>query len=255
MVTKLNGMVYPSGMQGLNMSTMKLVPGGVGPETTQTLANIQEALKAAGTDLDLVLGCEVSLTRIEDFSEMNAAYAAAFGRGGRLGGLPSRVAVKVAGLAGSGSVEIRCLAATEPLAPKVVKVPGWPELKFPFSTATAEQGMLYLSGMQGIDMKTMKMAPGGVGAETTQTLRNINETVHAAGGVLENVVECEVSLRSMQDFKEMNAAYASFWPKDPPSRIAVEVGGIVGNATVEIKCIAAGVSAAAAAEGSERVFV
>lgn len=255
MVTKVNGMVYPSGMQGLDMAARKLVPGGAGPETTQTLANIKAALKAAGSDLDLVLGCEVSLAHVEDFEAMNAAYAAAFGGGkGRLGGLPSRVAVKVGGLAGTGVVEIRCVAATEELAPKVVKVPGWPKLPFPFSTATAARGMLYLSGQQGFDFKTMKLVEGGIGAETTQTLKNIDEVVRAAGGRIEDVVECEVSLKSIEDFKDMNAAYAAFWPKDPPSRIALQVGGLVGKSSVEIKCLAAGVGMAEDGPGEEMII-
>lgn len=239
MVTRAHGTVYASGMQGLNMSTFQPVPGGAAVETAQTLANVGEALEAAGSGLDLALGCEVSLADMADFRAMTKAYVAAFPKAGRLGGLPARIAVQVGGLAGSGKVEIRCMAATPGLHPAVVATPAhWKHGPLPFSFATKAGGMVYVSGMAGVDMATMKMAPGGVGNETHQALSNIKDLLESAGTTMENVVECEVSLADMADFKEMNAAYAPFWPRAPPARAAVQVGGIFAG-RVEIKCTAA----------------
>jgi len=239
MVTRAHGTVYASGMQGLNMSTFRPVPGGVAAETAQTLANVGEALEAAGSGLDLALGCEVSLADMADFSSMTEAYVAAFPKAGRLGGLPARIAVQVGGLAGSGRVEIRCTGATPGLRPVLVTAPAhWKSGPVPFSFATKAGGMVYVSGMAGIDMATMRMAPGGVGNETRQALSNIKELLESAGTTIENVVECEVSLADMADFKEMNAAYAPFWPQAPPARAAVQVGGLFSG-RVEIKCTAA----------------
>merc|ERR1740121_2616317 len=205
----------------------------------QTLANVGQALEAAGSGLDLALGCEVSLADMADFSAMTKAYVAAFPKAGRLGGLPARIAVQVGGLAGSGKVEIRCVAATPGLHPVLVATPAhWKLGPLPFSFATKAGGMVYVSGMAGIDMATMKMAPGGAGNETHQALSNIKDILESAGTTMENVVECEVSLADMADFKEMNAAYAPFWPQVPPARAAVQVGGIFAG-KVEIKCTAA----------------
>mmetsp|Transcript_104478 Transcript_104478/g.196721 ORF Transcript_104478/g.196721 Transcript_104478/m.196721 type:complete len:104 (+) Transcript_104478:1-312(+) len=88
-------------------------------------------------------------------------------------------------------------------------------------------------------MKTGKMVPGGVSKETSQTLEDIRESVEAAGGMIEDVTSCEVSLRDMKDFAEMNSAYKAFWPEYPPSRVAVQVAALARNASVEIKCAAA----------------
>lgn len=233
--TKTGGIIYLSGMQGMDMKTMKLVSGGAAAETTQTLENIDTVLGIAGSKSDHILSCEVSLTNISDFKAVNTAYEAFFKS--KAATFPSRVAAQVGGLAGAASVEIRCLAAEMSLTPKVVNVPGWPTLPFPFSTAIEQKGMLYISGMQGFDMKTMKLVPGGVGPETRQTLQNVAETVKSAGMRIEDVVECEVSLTDMGNFQTMNAAYAKFWPTAPPARVAVQVGKLAGTGVVEIKCI------------------
>eukprot|EP00931_Biecheleriopsis_adriatica_P017478 TRINITY_DN12532_c0_g1_i2.p1 TRINITY_DN12532_c0_g1~~TRINITY_DN12532_c0_g1_i2.p1 ORF type:complete len:494 (-),score=137.14 TRINITY_DN12532_c0_g1_i2:130-1563(-) len=242
--TKLDGMVYMSGTQGMDMTTGKMAEGGVGAETTQALENLKKVLEAADSSPGRVVGCSVSLTNISDFAEMNKAYEAFWPADGDLGGLPTRVCVEVAALAGSGKVEIQCTAAGSDVpggeAPKVIKVPGRPDKKgIPFSAAAREDGILYVSGNQGIDMKTFKLVEGGAGPETTQTLQNIKEVVEAAGTSLAEVVACEVSLKDMKDFAEMNEAYAKFWPSDPPSRVAVQVAGLAGKGAVEIRCAAA----------------
>lgn len=242
--TKSDGMVYLSGSQGIDMATMKIVPGGVAAETTQTLKNLKQVLEAAGSSTDQVVGCSISLRNISDFAKMNEAYEAFWPKSNAMGGLPSRVCVEVSSLAGEGVVEIECTAATSDIAsdkaPKVVKVPGWPDMpNLPFSAAVTAGGVAYISGNQGVDMKTMKRVEGGAGPETTQTLRNIQEAAAAAGAALEDVLRCDVSLVDLKDFEVMNAAYALFWPKDPPSRVTVQVGALAMGANVEIRCAAA----------------
>lgn len=242
--TTANGMVYVSGMQGMDMTTGKLAAGGVGAETAQTLQNLQRVLSAAGSSPDHVVGCSVSLRSIEDFAEMNTAYKNFWPASSAMGGLPTRVCVQVASLAGNASVEIQCSAAISNLpaekAPKVVKVSGWPDMPgFPFSAGVTADGMAYISGNQGADMKTGKLVAGGAHNETIQTLKNIKEAVEAAGASLADVTSCEVSLRDMKDFAEMNSAYKTFWEKDPPSRVAVQVAALARAAAVEIRCAAA----------------
>jgi len=241
--TKVDGMVFLSGSQGMNLTSGKLVPGGVVAETAQTLANLKRVLEAAGSSPERVVGCSVSLRNLSDFDAMNKAYKAFWPEHGALGGLPTRVCVQVGAMAGTGKVEIECTAAGSDVpaerAPKVVKVPGWPDMPLPFSAGVTAGGIAYISGNQGVDMNTSKLVKGGVGPETTQTLRNIRATAKAAGTSLEDIVACEVSLVDMNDFAEMNKAYAAFWPKDPPSRVAVQVAGLARGARVEVRCAAA----------------
>ena len=97
--------LYLSGQIGLDASG-KLVPGGVGPETKQTLENIRAVLHGAMTSLDDVIRMEVFLADINDFAEMNKVYATFF----KKKRYPARSAVGVSGLALGARVEIECSA-------------------------------------------------------------------------------------------------------------------------------------------------
>ncbi|CAE7607007.1 unnamed protein product [Symbiodinium sp. CCMP2592] len=144
-----------------------------------------------------------------------------------------------------GEVEIQCNAVargdphhTGP--PKAIKVPGWPQMTgFPFSAAATIDNLAFISGNQGVDMSTSKLVEGGAGPETTQTLKDIQASAEAAGTGLSEVVACEVSLTDMKNFADVNKAYAEFWPSLPPSRVAVQVGKLARDASVEIRCLAA----------------
>uniref|UniRef100_A0A7S4S1N2 Uncharacterized protein n=1 Tax=Alexandrium monilatum TaxID=311494 RepID=A0A7S4S1N2_9DINO len=229
-----DGMVYASGMQGMDIPTKRLVDGGAAAETKKTLENIDAILKAAGSGLDRSVSCEVSLRSMGDFGAMNAAYSAFW----QQGGYPSRVAVQVADLAGKAAVEIRCLAAGQGLRREVVSVPGWPGLHgFPLSMGTVAGEVVYASGMQGMDMQAGKLVPGGVAEETRQALENARAVFAAAGARLEDALLCEVSLRDIKDVQAMNEAYARFWPKDPPARFCVQAAGLAGRAAVEVRCL------------------
>lgn len=231
-VVRAGGMVYASGMQGLDLKTMKLVPGGAAAELRQTMENIETMLQAAGTSLDNAVGCEISLRDLADVKAVNDVYKT-FWHAGRFA---SRIAVKVAGLAGNASVEVRCTAAAAGTPTQVIKVPAWGRLSVPAALAVAAGKTVYVSGMAGIDFKDGKLVPGGIVNETQKALENLKTILEAANAKIEDVMECEVNLRTMQDFKALNAAYSTFWPKDAPARAAVQVGGLQDGSSVEIKC-------------------
>lgn len=233
---KTKDMVYISGMQGTN-TTGHLVPGGVVAEIGQAIANLAPILHYAGSDYNHLVSCSISLTDINKYEQMSKRYSE-YLKLLKVSSLPTRVAVQVGALAGKGSVEIQCAASTaDAPKPEAVQVPGWPA-DVPFAFGIKAGGIAYVSGNQGRDMNTSHLIDGGAGPETTKSLSNIQETLKAAGSGLEDVVACEVSLRSLDDFEVVNKAYTKFWPHDPPSRVAVQVGALPGNASVEIRCAA-----------------
>lgn len=233
---KTKDMVYISGMQGTD-KTGKLVQGGIVAEVGQAMANLVPVLSAAGSDYNHLVSCSISLTDINMYDQMNKRYTQ-YMKSINVTSLPTRVAVQVGALAGKGCFEIQCTAlAKDTSAPEAVQVPGWPT-GGPFALAIKAGGIAYVSGNQGRDMNTSHLVDGGAGPETTKSLSNIQEILKAAGSGLEDVVACEVSLRSLDDFKAVNKAYTEFWPHDPPSRVAVQVGALPGKASVEIRCAA-----------------
>lgn len=100
--------IYVSGSLGTSPDTMELVPGGTGPETTQTLANIRAILEAAGSSLEDVVKMNVYLSDMATSNEMNEAYLKVFGEAP-----PARITVGGVDLALGAAVEIDCIAVTE----------------------------------------------------------------------------------------------------------------------------------------------
>lgn len=97
--------IYVSGTLGVKPNSMDLVQGGTGPETTQTLRNIEAILKACGASLDDVVKVDVFLEDMGMFAEMNEAYLAVMGANP-----PARITVGRAELALGAAVEIDCIA-------------------------------------------------------------------------------------------------------------------------------------------------
>ena len=65
--------LYVAGQEGTDESN-KLAAGGIGPETTAALENIQKVLKAAGFELKDVVSVTVYLADIHEFPDMNKIY-------------------------------------------------------------------------------------------------------------------------------------------------------------------------------------
>jgi reactive intermediate/imine deaminase len=98
--------------------------------------------------------------------------------------------------------------------------------------------MLYLSGKLGTD-STGKLAPGGIGPETKQTLENIKAVLEKNGSSMDNVIKCTVMLADIKEWADMNTVYVTFFKKERlPARSAFGTSGLVNSARVEIECMA-----------------
>ncbi|KGE03854.1 Rid family hydrolase [Pseudohaliea rubra] len=98
--------IFLSGQLGVDPATGKLVDGGVGPETRQTMENIQATLARAGATMNDVLKCTVFMADIDEWAAMNAEYIKFFDK------KPARSALGTAGgIALDARTEIECLAA------------------------------------------------------------------------------------------------------------------------------------------------
>ncbi len=107
----------------------------------------------------------------------------------------------------------------------------------PFSDGILAGKTLYVAGQQGTD-SSGKLVEGGVEAETTATLENIQKVLKAAGFDLKDVVNVTVYLADIHEFPDMNKAYKSIMPDPKPARATVQVAALVNNARVEISAIA-----------------
>jgi 2-iminobutanoate/2-iminopropanoate deaminase len=103
---RVGNLVFTSGQIGIDPHSGTLVPGGIGSETRQVLANLSAILVAAGSSWQRAAKTTVFLVDMGDFEAMNQAYGAFFS------GLdaPARATVAVAGLPKGARVEIDVVA-------------------------------------------------------------------------------------------------------------------------------------------------
>lgn len=108
----------------------------------------------------------------------------------------------------------------------------------PFSAARKAGNTLYVSGQvartpDGADVKK------SVDAETRQVMENVGRVLAANGYTFDDVVRATVWLNDINDYHEMNKAYASFFKNGIfPARACVGGAQIVFDFKVEISVIA-----------------
>lgn len=116
--------------------------------------------------------------------------------------------------------------------------PEYKDMNLPFSEAVRVGDLIFLSGQIGMVPGSGKLAPGGIGPETSQTLENIRMVLDKYGSSMDRVVKCTVFLADMGEWGAMNEVYREFF-ENPPARSALGANGLALNARVEIECIAA----------------
>jgi 2-iminobutanoate/2-iminopropanoate deaminase len=111
--------------------------------------------------------------------------------------------------------------------------------KLPFSQAVRVGEVLYLSGVLGYVPGTLKLVPGGIEAETRQTMENIGAVLKANGLTFDDVFKCTVMLADMGKWGDFNKVYLTYFKPDRlPARSAFGASGLALGAQVEVECSA-----------------
>jgi 2-iminobutanoate/2-iminopropanoate deaminase len=97
--------LYVSGQIAIDPETGSMVDGTIEEETERVLDNIGAILKAASMTFENVVKCEVVMTDVNDYAQINEVYARYFNEQP-----PARQAVQVEGLPRNARVEISCVA-------------------------------------------------------------------------------------------------------------------------------------------------
>lgn len=110
----------------------------------------------------------------------------------------------------------------------------------PFSPAVRVGNVIFLSGQIGTDASASGgVVPGGIEAETRQTLDNIKQVLTDIGSSMDQVVKCTVMMADMKEWDRMNAVYVTYFKQGRlPARSALGANGLALGARVEIECIA-----------------
>ncbi|HXV73094.1 MAG TPA: Rid family detoxifying hydrolase [Sphingomonadales bacterium] len=106
---RVGNLLYLSGEIGVKPGTKELVPGGIGPETRQTMENIKMTVEKYGGSMDKIVKCTVFLADMAEWATMNEVYVTFF----KPDKFPARSAFGTSGLALGARAEIECIAALD----------------------------------------------------------------------------------------------------------------------------------------------
>jgi 2-iminobutanoate/2-iminopropanoate deaminase len=107
----------------------------------------------------------------------------------------------------------------------------------PYSQAIVAGGMVFCSGMAGIDPLTGDI-PEGIEAQTEQALVNLAAVLAAAGASMADVVKTTIFYSDVDDFGRLNEVYARHMPDPPPARSAPAHVRLPRGLLVSIEAIA-----------------
>jgi 2-iminobutanoate/2-iminopropanoate deaminase len=125
---------------------------------------------------------------------------------------------------------------------KTVTAGGAPPAIGPYSHAVlAALGgagrLLFCSGQIPLDPVTGELSGASASDQARRCLENLQAVCEAAGTSLRQALRLTVYMTDLADFAAVNEVYASFFPKDPPARVAVQVAALPRGAQVEIDAI------------------
>jgi 2-iminobutanoate/2-iminopropanoate deaminase len=107
----------------------------------------------------------------------------------------------------------------------------------PYSQAIVAGGLIFCSGMAGIDPATGTI-PDGIEAQTEQALLNLAAVLGDAGASMEDVVKTTIFYADVDDFARLNEVYARHMPDPPPARSAPANVRLPHDLLVSIEAIA-----------------
>lgn len=112
-----------------------------------------------------------------------------------------------------------------------------PQAIGPYSHAVKANGFVFTSGQIGVNPETGELREG-IANQTKQVFQNLHNVLEEAGSSLEKAVKLTVFLKDLQDFKEVNDIYATYFTGVFPARSAFQVAALPMNALVEIEVVA-----------------
>jgi len=122
---------------------------------------------------------------------------------------------------------------------ETVHADGAPKAAGPYSHAVVSNGLIFLSGQTPTDPDSGQLVEGSIGDQTRRCLDNLAVVAAAAGAQLSDAVRVGIYVTDISTFAEVNAAYETYFPSDPPARSTIGVAALPLGARVEIDMVLA----------------
>jgi 2-iminobutanoate/2-iminopropanoate deaminase len=119
-------------------------------------------------------------------------------------------------------------------------IPGYPAPHSPYSHAVVANGFVFVSGQIPVRQGggPVEIVGTTMQEQTRQSLKNVKTILEAAGSSLDRIVKITVLLARPDPYKEMNEAYAEFFPGPKPARAMARFGADIPGVLVAIEAIA-----------------
>lgn len=111
--------------------------------------------------------------------------------------------------------------------------------RFPLSSVIRTGDIYWMSGKLGASAETRAMGAGRTAAEVRNIMESFADQLAEHGLGFEDVVSVTVYLTDLEGgYQELNQVYAEYFPTNPPTRAALGISDLVGDAVVEISMTA-----------------
>jgi 2-iminobutanoate/2-iminopropanoate deaminase len=122
----------------------------------------------------------------------------------------------------------------------VNNIPGYPAAHSPYSHAVVANGFVFVSGQIAVRPGggPLEIAGNTMQEQTRQALNNVKTILETAGSAMERVVKVTVLMARPDMLKEMNEAYAEFFPGNKPARAIARLGVDVPGVMVSVEVVA-----------------
>lgn len=107
-----------------------------------------------------------------------------------------------------------------------------------YSQATTTDDLVFTAGQIALTPDGDSLADEPIEVQTERALDNLAAVLEEADCGLDDVLKTTVYLADIDDFGEMNEAYADYFESDPPARSAVQAGALPLGMGVEIEAVA-----------------
>ena len=120
----------------------------------------------------------------------------------------------------------------------ITDAPNAPKAIGPYSQATVANGTAYISGQIPLDPLSGKIVEGGIEAQTTQVLKNLEAILTHLGIGFNNVMKSTILLADLKHFQTVNELYERALGGAKPARATFQVAGLPRESLIEIEMIA-----------------
>jgi len=126
------------------------------------------------------------------------------------------------------------LIQTDTMSKTVLASKNAPAAIGPYSQAIQVGTTVWLAGQIALDPASGQLIQGDIVAETRQVMANIKAVLAEANLGFEDIVQAQVYLIDMNEYRAFNEVYAEYFKQAPPARAVVQAARLPRDAKVEI---------------------